>query len=146
MEQLIDLFEHCTVLPKLPMLERKQDGITYRYPDLRVLNQNAVQVIFTILNTVIAEQAINIRFGIPEKMDEQEIEIITDIVMAFTWKAEKKGKNGFYAGGCLVPTVERNNNSITFKVPDEISKTIYRTAHNKEHVTIFEIVKALAEN
>lgn len=137
--------------PKLPKIEFKKSGIKYAVTDLRLLNQVAIRVFETILDTVIdTPNCREISFN-AENVDEDTIHIITDILMGMEYSAKKGGKNGFSLhGNFLVTEVRKANDTITFLLAEEKANIIYEYAQKNlqedKIISICDLVIVLAKN
>lgn len=138
-------------LPELPKLEFKANKVKYSVTDLRYLNENAIDVFQNILTGVISERGIKeITFNIQKGTSENTLRVISDILMAMSYSAEKKGKNGYTLGGALLVTgCHRNDDSITFHLVKENAEIIFDYAMENfkydKKINIYELVIEIAD-
>ena len=131
--------------PKLPVVNFKKDKVKYKVTDLRLLNEQGVHVVMTILDTLCDYKTNEVRFDIAEGTSEETIDLCSDIAFGFEWEAYKPGRNGYIISGKLVYGVRREGNELVFECPKENAETIYEYAHGKKTVSIYELVIAMAE-
>jgi hypothetical protein len=140
-----------TMMPELPMREYKSDGIKCKVTDLRLLHPTGVEAVKIIFNTMMNEPDVEeVNIGLPDSMDEDTIEIMSDIVMGVRWRASKGGKHGFEMGGCIVysrSTIETvdGKRSVSFRVDRADSAALYDFTHSstKESISLFEAINAI---
>lgn len=132
----------------LPTIEYKMNGVDYEIADLTLLHQGGKDAFLAILDRAANDENIEEVIFSTEGVEDEDIEIITDIVMGFTYKAEKKGRNGWtMQGKYLVMGCERTDDTITFKLDKGAVKSIARLAKEKEgKLSICEIIERFCED
>lgn len=122
--------------PEMPTIKFKRDGVTYTMTDLRLLNPAGIQAL-TYCLTAMANDPDEKECRILAKADTDDdtIHITQDIVMGFSFSAEKKGKNGFYMGSCFFCSCEVEHQSngdriLVFKFLGDFGRYVYDFAKN----------------
>jgi hypothetical protein len=135
--------------PELPKYEFKANKVKYTVSDLRLLHPSGVGAFESILKVVAnTPDCKEISFDV-SYLDEDTINIVTDILMGITYTAKKGGKNGFEQSGIfLITGVEREENIMTCHFIREHAKAIYMYAHEnqKKQINIQDLVILLAED
>lgn len=129
-DEVIQNTEFLT-LPSVPMVEYKEDGIKYKVSDLSLLDRAGVRAIGDIINYAANhEDAEEVCLEIPSGMSQKECNIITSIVMGFSYYAEKRGRwmvhNGLVSGWTRLEYQGRE--FIVFDLTMSTAESIFRLA------------------
>lgn len=89
--------------PELPTVKYEKSGVHYEITSLDLLRQDAVEIFYDLVNAVagdsdLTEYTVSVGPDIPEK----DLESIIDIVSGFTYKASRRGKNGYKIDGIFL--------------------------------------------
>ena len=138
--------------PSLPVIAFKYNKVHYEITDLRLLHPLGVQAVELVINQMMNHENLEeVSVYVLKDISEDEIQIIIDIVMGYSWKAKKGGKHGFEAAGVLLSTGstwnenEDGTKTIKFQVIREHQKMMYEYAHSqqKHQLSIIDRVEAL---
>ena len=129
-DEVIQNTEFLT-LPSVPMVKYKEDGVKYEVSDLSLLDRAGVRAIGDIINYAANhEDAEEVYFEIPSDMSQKECNIITSIVMGFSYKAEKRGR--WMVAGKLIQGWTRleyqGGEFIAFDLTEKVAGSIFRLA------------------
>jgi len=132
---------------KTPLLEFRQNRIKYKMTDFQLLHPLGVEAFRMCLGEMMSDpDAEECRIEVSEGVDDDTVEIIIDIVMGFEYQAEKGGKNGFYIGSCVIPSMrceeQDGKKTLVFKFNGEFSRCAYDYAHMHagENITLAGLV------
>lgn len=136
------------VRPEMPKIEFKRDGIKYKMSDFRLLHPLGVDAFKICLGAMLNNpDASGCRIECAEALDEETMDVIKDIVMGFSFEAEKGGKHGFMVGSCVVGGVheeetENGNQVLVFHFSDNFGKYAYEynQAHKGETIRLEDLV------
>jgi hypothetical protein len=132
----------------LPTIEYKMHDVNYEIADLTLLHQGGKVAFYGILERAASDENLGEVVFSTEGVSEEDLEIITDIVMGFTYKAEKKGRNGWMMQGkYMVMGCESGEDTITFKLDKGAVKSLARLAKEKEgKINIDEAIERYCED
>ena len=137
--------------PELPKYEFKANKVKYTVSDLRLLHPKGVEAFESILKIVAnTPDCKEVSFDVSD-LDEDTINIVTDILMGITYAAAKGGKNGFEINGTfLITGVAREGNIMTCQLVKEHAWAIFKYAHekvrNNEPINFLDLVCAVSES
>lgn len=115
--------------PKLPKFEFRANKVDYTISDIRLLHPLGVQAVEKVLETVMKTHDCEKVSICVEELDEDEISIVTDILMGMEYSAMKRGKNGFEMGGIfLITGVSKKGDILTCYLAKPHAKAIYEYA------------------
>lgn len=115
---------------ELPTVKYKKNGIEYEITDMTYLHPVGVNAFRLIMEKAANDAELKeVSFKVEESATEEDISIIVDIVMGFTYHARKKGRNGWGINGrYLVTGCEREehngNRVVTFKLDSEAVESL----------------------
>lgn len=132
--------------PELPKFEFRANKVKYTFTDLRLLNPAGISAFEAILQTVAnTPNCEEVSFNI-KGLDEDTINITTDIVLGISYTAKKGGKNGFkFDGPFLVFEASRDEDMITYHLIKDNAAIIYEYAQTNPKPTLLELVIAVAD-
>jgi len=133
---------------KVPTIEYEKNGVEYEIADLTLLHPGGKTAFVEILNQAINDENIEGVAFSTKGASEEDIEVITDIVMGFTYKARKKGRNGWMMQGkYMVIGCETCDDTITFKLDRGAVRSLARLAKEKEgKINIDEAIERYCED
>ena len=116
--------------PELPTVKYEKSGVHYEITSLDLLRQDAVEIFNDLVNAVagdsdLTEYTVSVGPDIPEK----DLESITDIVSGFTYKASRRGKNGwkidgvFLVCGCRIARTPEET-ILSFMISDDHARVL----------------------
>jgi len=136
--------------PDLPDISFEDNSVQYTVTDLRLLNEDAVNILAIIIQETMRKKDIeSVTFNVG-KVDKESINPIIDIALGFSFKAESKGRNGYMISGCFlvsgvyIDTGEDGTKILEFELMCERAKDIYEYAQSKgtipDEINLFELV------
>lgn len=137
--------------PELPKYEFKANKVNYTVSDLRLLHPSGIKAFESILKVVAnTPDCKEVSFDVSD-MDEDTINIVTDILLGITYHAAKGGKNGFEMGGnFLIIGARREENIMTYQLAKSHAWAIFKYAHEKarndEPINFLDLVCAVSES
>lgn len=134
------------MMPDLPKIEFKRDKIKYKITDIRFLNETAVNVFFTIMETAMnTEDCEEVSIDITD-VEEDNWDLISDIVENIRYEMSKGGKNGFRHAGYFLTglgstyTKKDNTEIVTIRLRKDHAKYLYEFARDKETVDYIDAI------
>lgn len=134
--------------PELPKIKFKADKVTYKVTDLRCLNETAVncfiQILTDVCNTPDCE---SVSFDV-SGIEQDKIDLISDIVTGIDFSYHKGGKNGYSGSSVFLTSGSEyfetgNNVTLTFTVIRDHARAIYEYAKGKDKINYFEAIIAV---
>lgn len=134
--------------PELPKVEFKKDRITYSMTDFRLLHPLGVQAFQICINAMANTPDVKeCEIVCDGDVGGDTFDIITDIVMGFSYEARKGGRNGFSMASHVITGVTREqkegeNTKLVFRFGGDFPKSVfeYCNEHMSEAVTIADLV------
>ncbi|MBR3212085.1 MAG: hypothetical protein IKF70_03185 [Firmicutes bacterium] len=117
--------------PELPTVRYEKSGVHYEITSMDLLRQDAVEIFYDLVNAVagdsdLTEYTVSVGPDIPEK----DLESIIDIVSGFTYKASRRGKNGwkidgvFLICGCRIARTPEET-ILSFMISDDHARVLH---------------------
>jgi hypothetical protein len=134
--------------PELPKIEFKANKVTYKATDLRCLNETAVDCFIRILTEVCNNpDCEGVSFDV-SGIEQDKIDLISDIVTGIDFSYHKGGKNG-YSGSSVFLTSgteyleSEEGATLTFTLIRDHARAIYEYAKGKSEIKYFEAIIAV---
>lgn len=135
------------MMPDLPKIEFKRDKIKYKITDIRFLNETAVNVFLSIMETAMnTEDCEEVSFDITGIIKENHWDLISDIVENIRYEVSKGGKNGFRHDGYFLTglgstyTKKDNTEIVTIRLRKDHAQYLYEYARDKETVDYIDAI------
>ena len=135
--------------PALPEIELKKGNVRITVSDVRLLHPSGVAALEETINQMANIQDLEeVRFDIPDDMDDDTLNIIIDIVSGYSFSA--KYRNGDFEGGCLVTGSEvmrtsEGGGKLTFHAFREFARFVYQYAQDHRNVDLISIIFLFVE-
>lgn len=144
-------------VPELPMRKVVEGKTTYEYTDMRLLNNTAKMVVSEIITAIAGNKTYcegerpAIRFEVTDRTDDEEVRIVSEILMALRYKISKKWK-GCVSGSLLIDghsskVAEDGTRQEIFEIRKSHAETIFEYAHkgNTVNLSYDAIMQALCD-
>lgn len=134
MNDILDLIDWANlkyeVMPRLPEIEFKKDGIKYKATDLRYIRQDALKALHTIIEQIETQGFRKVVLYTQKDFPENEIDYMCNTLITMEVSASKCGKGGWSTCSCfLVSGYEREINeegsALTFYLAERNAKVVY---------------------
>ena len=100
--------------PDLPVLKFEANKVKYEVTDLRLLHPTAVNAFERILDEVVSTPDCESVTFDASGVSDDVLNIVDDILIGMSFKAEKRGRNGFiHSGRFLVESMHRVRSTAT---------------------------------
>lgn len=138
--------------PELPTISFVKGGVTYSVTDMRFLNERAVDAVEKILAMACSDPDLKeVSFDVTG-IEEDTIDLISDIICAIKVHAHKGGKNGYDFDAWMIAVDEHHvheeegHTILTFRLGGSCAKAMYKYAHKQESTDIsyYDLAAAVA--
>lgn len=136
----------------LPVFKFEKDKTKYEFTDLRPLNETAIYVLEQILSNIAADPEISAcEFVVGDDVDDDLVDLVSDIITSIKYEARKVGKNGWGIDGHLFTSgIEMIKSSdgkrtLRFRLITDHVKTIHDCIIRDGMANMARIVVAVAD-
>lgn len=132
-------------LSKIPEITIKKAGITYRFPDIRILNDKVLDI-FEDMITKASKNPNYTTLFYYKKMSKEEADMISSLIMVnFSVIVSKKGRNGFWIIQNIVESFEYHGDYVIVNLKPKINRIIFKYCYGKQEINFYDLIIALGD-
>lgn len=132
-------------LHKLPEITIKKAGMTYRFPDIRILNDKVLDI-FEDMITKASKNPNYTTLFYYKKMNKEEADMLSTLIMSsFFVIVSKKGRNGFWITQNIIESFEYHGDYVIVNLQPEINRIIFKYCYGKQEINFYDLIIALGD-
>ena len=130
---------------RLPEITIKKAGMTYRFPDIRILNDKVLDI-FEDMITKASKNPNYTKLFYYKKMNKEEADMISTLIMSsFFVIVSKKGRNGFWIIQNIIGSFEYHGDYVIVNLKPEINRIIFKYCYGKQEINFYDLIIALGD-
>lgn len=132
-------------LHKLPEITIKKAGMTYSFPDIRILNDKVLDI-FEDMITKASKNPNYTTLFYYKKMSREEADMISTLIMSnFIVTVRKKCRNGFWIEQNILDSFEYHGDYVIVNLHPEINWIIFKYCYGKQEINFYDLIIALGD-